>query len=50
MGCGDSCPLVWARRRVDRQIPDPKHLPPAELRKVRDLIEQHVKRPLSELR
>src|SRR3954463_13149751 len=42
MGCGDECPLVVARRRVDWQIPDPKHMPPEEFRKVRDLIEKKV--------
>ena len=43
MGCGDACPLVRAKRREDWQIPDPKHLPPEEFRKVRDLIESKVK-------
>lgn len=42
MGCGDECPLVVAKRRVDWQIPDPKHLPPDEFRRVRDLIEERV--------
>jgi arsenate reductase len=42
MGCGDACPNVPARHREDWQIPDPKHLPPDEFRKVRDLIEQRV--------
>jgi protein-tyrosine-phosphatase len=42
MGCGDSCPLVEARRREDWQIPDPKHLSPDEFLAVRDLIEQKV--------
>ena len=42
MGCGDECPLVVAARRVDWQIPDPKHLPPEEFRAVRDLIEKKV--------
>jgi len=43
MGCGDECPLVVATKRVDWQIPDPKHLPPEQFRAVRDLIEQKVK-------
>jgi protein-tyrosine-phosphatase len=42
MGCGDECPLVLARRRVDWQIPDPKNLPEGEFRAVRDLIEERV--------
>jgi protein-tyrosine-phosphatase len=43
MGCGDECPLVHAKRRVDWQIPDPKEMAPEEFRKVRDLIETKVK-------
>lgn len=42
MGCGDACPRVDARRREDWTIPDPKDLPAAEYRQVRDLIEQKV--------
>ena len=42
MGCGDECPLVVARRRVDWQIPDPKALPPEKFREIRDLIEAKV--------
>src|SRR5262245_28619821 len=32
MGCGDACPMVQAKRRVEWQIPDPKHLSPDEFR------------------
>lgn len=42
MGCGDECPLVIAKHRVDWQIPDPKHLPPERFRQVRDMIEKKV--------
>ncbi|WP_310397683.1 arsenate reductase ArsC [Hymenobacter sp.] len=42
MGCGDACPFIAARHRRDWQIPDPKHLAPAEFRQVRDLVEQQV--------
>lgn len=42
MGCGDACPQVRARSREDWNIPDPKHLPADEFRKVRDLIEAKV--------
>ena len=44
MGCGDECPLVQAKERVDWQIPDPRDLPAAEFRAVRQLIEAKVKR------
>lgn len=43
MGCGDECPLVRAKRRVEWQIPDPRDMTPAEFRGVRDLIEVKVK-------
>ena len=43
MGCGDECPLVHAKQRVDWQIPDPKEMNPEQFRKVRDLIETKVK-------
>ena len=42
MGCGDACPFIAAKHRLDWQIPDPKHLEPAEFRQVRDLIERQV--------
>jgi protein-tyrosine-phosphatase len=48
MGCGDACPLVQAKHRVDWQIPDPREMPPEEFRKVRDLIAEKVKALLAE--
>jgi protein-tyrosine-phosphatase len=49
MGCGDACPLVKAKRRIDWQIPDPRDMPPDEFRKVRDLIAEKVKVLLADL-
>jgi protein-tyrosine-phosphatase len=49
MGCGDECPLVLAKRRVEWQIPDPKNLPPEQFCEVRNLIEQKVKELLRSL-
>jgi protein-tyrosine-phosphatase len=49
MGCGDECPFVRAKARQDWQIPDPKAMPPAEFRAVRDLIESKVKELLQGL-
>ena len=49
MGCGDECPLVIAKRRVDWQIPDPKEMPREQFREVRDLIEKNVKELLASL-
>lgn len=50
MGCGDACPSVPARRRIDWQIPDPRELEGDQLRQVRDLIRQHVTALIDELR
>jgi arsenate reductase len=49
MGCGDECPLVIAKKRVDWRIPDPKHLPPERFNDIRDLIERKVKELLATL-
>lgn len=49
MGCGDACPMLKAERRIDWQVPDPKHLPPEEFRVVRDTIERNVQALLKEL-
>ena len=38
MGCGDACPAVSARRRVDWHIPDPVSLPLEDARRIRDQI------------
>ena len=38
MGCGDACPTVRARHRVDWDIPDPVGLPMEETRRIRDQI------------
>lgn len=43
MGCGDECPLVQARYRIDWQIPDPRDMTPDQFRDVRDLIESKVR-------
>jgi protein-tyrosine-phosphatase len=49
MGCGDECPLVAAKRRVDWQIPDPRDMSPDEFRGVRNLIEAKVKELIATL-
>jgi len=50
MGCGDACPWMPAKRFIDWQIPDPKHMEPAEFNKVRDFIGEKVKALLTEVR
>ena len=42
MGCGDKCPYVRAKKRIDWAIPDPKHMAPDEFREVRELIRNNV--------
>jgi len=49
MGCGDACPWMPAKRFVDWQIPDPKHMEPAAFNEVRDFISLKVKVLISEL-
>ncbi len=38
MGCGDACPSVSTRYRIDWSIPDPVGLPLDEARRIRDQI------------
>ena len=49
MGCGDACPFIPAKHRLDWKISEPKHLDKDEFRKVRDEIEEKVKQLLSQI-
>ena len=49
MGCGDECPFVRAKRRLDWSIPDPREMSPEQFRQIRDLIETKVKELLETL-
>ena len=49
MGCGDACPWMPAKKFIDWQIPDPKHMEPAEFNKVRDFIADKVSELLAEM-
>jgi protein-tyrosine-phosphatase len=49
MGCGDACPWMPAKKFIDWEIPDPKHMDPVAFKEVRDYIEEKVKGLLSEL-
>ncbi len=42
MGCGDACPFIPSKTRMEWDIPDPKNLSFDEFRKVRGLIETKV--------
>ena len=46
MGCGDACPHIPAKRRVEWQIPNPSGQSFEFFREVRDQIEGHVKQLL----
>lgn len=43
MGCGDACPALPARERIDWEIPDPWGADDAMFRAVRDRIELEVR-------
>ena len=47
MGCGDACPAVKAKHRVDWKIPDPVSLPMEQARAIRDQIKQQIQLVLS---
>jgi len=49
MGCGDECPLVLAKRRVEWQIPDPREMTAEQFRAVRNMIEIRVKELIQSL-
>lgn len=43
MGCGDACPNMTAKKRLDWTIPDPKAMPREGFRKVCDEIEEKIR-------
>jgi arsenate reductase len=49
MGCGDACPYIPGKRYVDWDLPDPKGLPLAEVRGLRDDIAHRTEALLTEL-
>ena len=50
MGCGDACPWMPAKKFIDWQIPDPKHMEPKAFNEVRDLIRSKVKDLLEDIK
>ncbi len=48
MGCGDECPFVPAKKRIDWKITDPKGKPVESFREVRDQIKEKVLNLLSQ--
>jgi len=49
MGCGDDCPALPGKRYLDWVLPDPAGLEPADIRPIRDRIEDLVRGLLNEL-
>ncbi len=43
MGCGDECPSVRAKQRVEWNVPDPKEMDMKQFGEVRDLIREKVR-------
>jgi protein-tyrosine-phosphatase len=49
MGCGDACPWVRAKQRLDWEIPDPKAMDRERFAQIRDLIQAKVHRLVQDL-
>ena len=49
MGCGDECPYIPGRSYLDWDLPDPKRMPVAQVRVIRDEIDGRVKALADEL-
>ena len=49
MGCGDKCPFIRARQRVDWTLSDPKYMTPTEYRAVRSQIQEYVRLALESM-
>jgi arsenate reductase len=49
MGCGDACPVIPGRRYIDWELIDPKDLPIADVRRIRDDIKIRVASLVEEL-
>jgi len=50
MGCGDTCPFVVSRRRIDWKIDDPKGKGQEAFRRARNEIAVRVERLLNEIK
>ena len=50
MGCGDACPDLLAKEKIDWKIPDPKNMPLSDFRKIRDMIKGNVEKLFEELK
>jgi len=50
MGCGDACPHLPAKHRLDWNLADPKGQPIEAFRKTRDEIEKQIQSLIKEIR
>jgi arsenate reductase (thioredoxin) len=49
MGCGDACPIFPGKRYLDWDLPDPSGKPIADVRPIRDELDERVQGLLGEL-
>jgi protein-tyrosine-phosphatase len=49
MGCGDACPYLPAKNRIDWNIPDPREMDEQAFDSVRDLIKEKVLKLLTQI-
>ncbi|KEI44583.1 arsenate reductase ArsC [Saccharopolyspora rectivirgula] len=49
MGCGDACPVFPGKRYLDWQVADPAGKSVAEVRRIREDIDQRVRKLIAEL-
>ncbi len=50
MGCGDACPVYPGKRYLDWDLPDPAGKSLAEVREIRDAIDDRVRELIGEIR
>lgn len=50
MGCGDACPFIPAKRRIDWDLPDPAKLSQDDFNKVRDSIKKRFEELIESLK
>jgi arsenate reductase len=50
MGCGDACPFIPAKRRIDWDLPDPAKMSQDDFNKVRDNIRRRVEELIESLK
>jgi protein-tyrosine-phosphatase len=49
MGCGDACPTLPAKKRIDWKVADPKRMSLEDFRGIRDLIRSKVGRLFADI-